>query len=186
MDAKLFRLPTKPNFYTDIATANPFDVDQRQKYSHVPTYNSRYPGWAAPMEDGRLVTTYQNHCSRNVPTGKQFATKEWMTKNATELIRVNRDRYAHQTGAIYGVDMSTVLPPEVTVKCETDGCQRRLTGVPGGIGTEREGAEAPPLFGTWDPKQSFSVAPRPNVALTRHYEGGRNTPRGNIGPREMA
>ena len=95
MDAKLFRLPTKPNLY---GGASPFDVEQQQKHSQLPTQNSRFPGWAAPMADGRLVTEYQNHCSRNIPAGRQYPTKEWMTKNALELIRVGRERQAQKSG----------------------------------------------------------------------------------------
>jgi hypothetical protein len=66
------------------------------------------------MSDGRLVTSYRNHCSQNIPTGKQFATKEWFTNNATELIAITRKRAAEQVGAIYGVD-TTVVPPPVSV-----------------------------------------------------------------------
>lgn len=178
MDAKLFRLPTAPNFYASIANANPFDVQQRQKHTQTPAYDARYPGWAAPMSDGRLVTDYQNHCSRNVPAGKQYATKEWMTKNAAELIRVGRERYAHLSGAIYGLDNSVVPPPALRVTCSTEDCVINATGEPGGIGTERAGCTAPDLFGTWDPREMGARAPMPKVKLTTKYEGGRNTPRG--------
>ena len=178
MDSKLFRLPTKPNFYSGIASANPFDVEQQQKRTQIPTPDSRFPGWAAPMADGRLVTEYQNHCSRNIPTGQQFATKEWMTKNGLELMRVGRDRFAQQTGAIYGVDSSVVPPPAMTVTCRTDDCIRTLTEKEGGIGTERTDAAAPELFGTWDYSEWAAKAPKPRVALTTRFEGGRNSPRG--------
>lgn len=187
MDAKLFRLPTKPNFYTEIATANPFDADQRQKYSQIPTHDSRYPGWAAPMADGRLVTNYQNHCSRNVPAGHQYATKEWMTKSAADIISINRKRYAQQTGAIFSFDRSVVPPAAMKVRCGPDNCERIVTGAPGGIGTEREGCQAPELFGTWDAAaDGWMPAPQANIGLTHRYEGGRNTPRGQFGPKEMA
>lgn len=178
MDSKLFRLPTSPNFYSGIASANPFDVSNQQKQTQLPTKDSRFPGWAAPMADGRLVTEYQNHCSRNIPTGNQFATKEWMTKNAIELIRISRERQAQQTGAIYAFDTTVVPPPSLIVKCATNDCVRILTEKDGGIGVERADAEAPELFGTWDSREWAATAPRPNVALTSVYEGGRNTPRG--------
>jgi hypothetical protein len=130
------------------------------------------------MSDGRLVTNYQNHCSRNIPTGKQYATKAWMTKNASELIRLSRDRYAYLSGAIYGLDNTIVPPPALKVSCTAQDCVMRTTGEPGGIGTERTDTAAPELFGTWDPVEVGAFAPRANVRLTTKYEGGRNTPRG--------
>ena len=178
MDARLFRLPTKPNFFTEIGTADPFDISQRQKYSQIPVQSSRFPGYAAPMSDGRLVTSYQNHCSQNIPTGRQFATKEWMTHNATEIIQVIRDRAAKQTGAIYGLDPTVVPPPAVLVKCTHSDCTRTATHAPGGIGNERAPSDVPELFGTWE-SSSMSPPPKPVTALTTHFEGGINTPRGN-------
>jgi hypothetical protein len=178
MDARLFRLPTKPNFFAAAATADPFDLDEHQKFSTVPTQDSRFPGWAAPMSDGRLVTSYKNHCSQNVPSGQQFATKEWMTANALELVKISRERLAKQTGAIYGIDASVVPPPASLVSCSRSECKRAATELPGGIGLERVPTELPELFGTWDARIT-TVTPKPNVAGTSRYEGGRNTPRGN-------
>jgi hypothetical protein len=175
MDSKLFRLPTQPNLYA--AAGNPFDIQQQQKRSEVPTPDVRFPGWAAPMADGRLVTEYKNHCSRNIPTGSQFATKEWMTKNADDIIRVSRERMSKQTGSQYALDPSVVPPPAMVVNCRTDDCTRTLTEKAGGIGMERLSAAAPELFGTWT-VETLASAPKPMVALTTHFEGGRNTPRG--------
>jgi hypothetical protein len=177
MDAKLFRLPTKPNFYAAIGTANPFDVDQRGRYNQVPTPDSRYPGYAAPMSDGRLVSDYQPHCSQNIPTGSQFATKEWMTKNAMDIMRISRERNSKQTGAIYGADPTTVPPPAMVVTCARANCSRMVTEAPGGIGMERAGAAAPELFGTWEVPNAGAPPPT-KITLTQKYEGGRNTPRG--------
>jgi hypothetical protein len=178
MDSRLFRLPTAPHFYASISAANPFDTDQQRKRSEIATRDSRFPGWAAPMEDGRLVTDYLNHCSKNIPVGQQFATKEWMTKNAIEIMKVNRERLAAQNGSIYGLDDSVVPPPALIVKCATNDCVRSPTDIEGGIGVERADATAPELFGTWDLRQPGVVAPPPKVAVTTRYEGGRNTPRG--------
>ena len=178
MDSKLFRLPTAPNFYSAIAAANPFDIGHQQKRSQNPTPDVRFPGWAAPMSDGRLVTDYQNHASRNIPTGQQFATKEWMTKNAVEIMRIGRERYAEQTGAIYGMDPSVVPPPAMIVSCQTDNCERTQTNFEGGIGTERADSEAPELFGTWEFQAWAASGAKPVVPLTTRFEGGRNTPRG--------
>jgi len=177
MDARLFRLPTNPNFYSNANTANPFDISQRQKYTEGPSRDSRFPGWAAPMSDGRLVTSYKNHCSQNIPEGKQFATKDWMTHNAEELIRVSRERLAYQTGAIYGLDSSVVPPPAMTVECTRSECIRTQTQLSGGIGSERVPDTLPELFGTWDPR-TFATQQKSNTSLTTQYEGGRNTPRG--------
>jgi hypothetical protein len=177
MDAKLFRLPTKPNFYAAVQAANPFSLDQQAKRSEFPGVDSRFPGYAAQMSDGRLVTDYMNHCSKNVPTGQQFATKAWMTKNASHLIQISRDRFAERTGAIYSVDRTTVPPPAVVVKCEANTCYRIPRNDPGAIGTERADSAAPDLFGTWEPT-IVPAPPVPKTPLTAVYEGGRNTPRG--------
>jgi hypothetical protein len=177
MDAKLFRLPTKPNFYANAGTANPFDIESQGVRSQLPAPDSRYPGYAGPMEDARLVTDYRNHCSRNVPAGKQFATKEWMTKNALDLIHLSRKRQADQSGAIYGSDKSTVAPPVSFVQCSKFECKKIETDIPCGVGTNRIPQEVPILFGTWEPVATTSSAPPPNVATTSVYEGGRNTPR---------
>lgn len=129
------------------------------------------------MSDGRLVTTYKNHCSQNIPEGRQFATKEWMTRNSEELIRVSRERLAQQTGAIYGLDSSVVPPPANIVECSRSDCTRTPTNLVGGFGNERAPDTLPELFGTWDPR-SMATQPAPNTSLTTQYEGGRNTPRG--------
>jgi hypothetical protein len=188
MDAKLFRLPTQPNFYASIAAADPFRIEQRQKHSQVPTPDSRFPGWAAPMADGRLVTSYQNHCSRNVAPGRQFATKGWMQQNGAELIRLGRERLSGITGAVYGT-AATMAPPAFVTRCTSEGCSTEPTGAAGGIGTERAAAEsaAPPLFGTWDPTTTGYASMRvsPSANQTRKYEGGRNTPRGGVFAGEM-
>ncbi len=130
------------------------------------------------MEDGRLVTSYANHCSQNIPAGSQFSTKSWMTHNANEIIKVSRDRAAKNNGAIYGLDDSVVPPPVSLVSCSRSECSREPTNRGGAIGTERAPQEMPELFGTWDPRIT-TVSPKPNVAGTTNYEGGRNTPRGN-------
>ena len=181
MDARLFRLPTHPNFYASAKTADPFDTNRRQGYSEAPTEDSRFPGWAAPMSDGRLVTSYKNHCSYNIPAGKQFATKGWMTRNAEEIIRVSRERLSYQTGAIYGLDPTVVPPPASLVSCTRSECNKTQTNLQGGIGTERSPEALPELFGTWDAR-THAVQSPPNVSLTTVYEGGINTPRG--GPAE--
>lgn len=180
MDSKLFRLPTKPNFYSAIESANPFEGEQQQKRTQIPAPDNRFPGWAGPMADGRLVTEYQTHASRNIPTGRQFATKEWMTKNAIELMRISRERYAQQTGAVYPLNTTVVPPPSLSVKCATDDCVRSFTNAEGGIGMERGDTPAPDLFGTWDYRDWSTGPPAPHLGLTTVFEGGRNSPRGRV------
>lgn len=174
MDSKLFRLPTKPNFYA--TSPDPFKPDGRAKFSQLPSPDSRYPGFPAQMSDGRLVTDYLPNCSNNIPAGSQFATKEWMTKNGMELIRLGRERYAQQNGSGFRL-ADTVPPPALLVECRTNDCARRITGAPGGIGIERTDSATPDLFGTWEPNM-LKDAPPAMAYLTTRYEGGRNTPRG--------
>lgn len=109
-----------------------------------------------------------------------------MTKNGEELIKIARRRFAQQTGAYLGLDSSVVPPPALVVSCTRDGCGGSASGAAGGIGMERAGASAPPLFGTYDPTvglQQFAMqmlAPGQRTNLTTQYEGGRNTPRGAL------
>jgi hypothetical protein len=176
MDSELFRLPTKPNLYAGAIGAKPVNVDAR--YSQVPTPNARFPGWAAPMDDARATTDYRPHCSMNVPAGSQFITKAWVQHNSEKLIDVSRYRFAELTGAVYGLD-PTVIPPAASyVSCTESECTRTNVVNPMAIGVERLGADAPPLFGTFQ-IQSKTAAPKPNVGLTSSYEGGRNSLRGS-------
>jgi hypothetical protein len=179
MDSQFFRIPTQPNYYFGISpyeaerTAYKTAVSQKNTF---PSPDSRFPGWAAPMEDGRLVTDYRPHCNENVPAGVQFPVKEWITKNAEEIIRLSRTRQALMAGAQYGDDPSVVPPPESVVKCDKVDCAFFPTQAANGIGTERVYDKAPELFGTFDlPRQK---APRANIALNKVFENGRNSPRG--------
>jgi hypothetical protein len=82
------------------------------------------------------------------------------------------------TGAIYGDDPSVVPPPVSLVKCDKMDCAFLPADTINGIGTERVYDKAPELFGTFElPRQR---APRANVGLNRHFENGRNSPRGRF------
>jgi hypothetical protein len=181
MDAKLFRLPTQPNFFAEIGRADPFDANQRQKFSQLPAQSIRFPGYAAPMSDGRLVTDYAAHCESNIPAGRQFPTKHWMQNHAPEIIEISRRVSARRTGAVYAFDPNVVPPPATKVICKPDSCQRIATYAAGGIGLEREGADAPELFGTYSPITGAPALPA-HTPLTSRYEGGRNSLRGRVGP----
>jgi len=183
MDSKLFRLPTNPNYYGPLQSAAPVDVRKIAARQQIPTSDSRFPGWAAPMSDGRLVTAYDPHCASNIPAGQQFPTKAWMQNNADSIIQLSRKRTSYTTGSVFPLDPTVVPPPSLKVACKTDGCTMTATEAAGGIGMEREGAAAPELFGTFDPTQFHGGMPQaPRVALTTKYEGGRNSLRGLKGP----
>jgi len=175
MDAQLFRLPTKPNLYHPGA---PIDIAKRIRVSQLPTPDVRFPGWTAPMTDGRMTTDYRPNCVMNVPVGHQYETKEWMQKNTEVLIETSRKRMAETTGAIFGLDSTVVPPAKNFVSCTETGCERVVSSDPMAIGTERLGAVAPELFGTFlfHPR----AAPAPLVALNQKDEGGRNSLRENM------
>jgi hypothetical protein len=183
MDAKLFRLPTAPNFYAALGASYPFD--KLAVEDQVPSPDSRFPGWAAPMSDGRLVTSYTPHCTQNIPAGKQFPTKEWMTKQASGIIETSRNRFSKLTGAMYGLDPTVVPPPATLATCTKEGCTIQATKYRDGIGMERAETYAPELFGTWNPRtanQMKRAAPASRTQVTTKYEWGLNTPRGTVGP----
>ena len=176
MDTKFFRLPTKPNFYPAQSPV-PVDVETMGETQQLPAPDSRFPGWAAPMSDARLVTDYRPHCLTNVPAGKQFPTKQWMQKNGSDLIEHNRKVYSERMGANLPFDDSVVPPPVEIVTCKRGGCDRIETGAPGGIGRERV-ETVPELFGTFSYVREGARTEPPNVSLTKREEGGRNTVRG--------
>lgn len=179
MDSKFFRLPTKPNYYESVTNAQSECVAKKTIVSErdtVPSRDSRFPGFAAPMEDGRLVTDYRPHCNENIPAGLQYATKEWVQENTDGIIEVSRARQARITGAIYGTDPTTTPPPVGVVQCKPTECYVAYTEAADGIGIERPYDKAPELFGTFVfPRMK---APAPHVAVTTRFEGGRNTIRG--------
>jgi hypothetical protein len=98
-----------------------------------------------------------------------------MVHEADSIIEVSRKRQATYTGAIYGTDTSVVPRAEMAVKCVPMGCEYSEVAT-GGIGVERMD-KAPELFGTFS-YPSLAPPPAPKLALTSHFEGGRNTVRG--------
>ena len=172
MDSKMFRLPSNPNLYERSA---PVDIRTRTKQQSVPTQDSRFPGWPAPMSDGRLVTDYSMHCENNIPAGSQYATTRWMQKNADEIIEFARKRTAQGLGGSHQYDSSVVPQPIDIFKCSKSECTRESTGAPGAIGTERSEPINFELFGTYTLPQF--PAPKRNIGLTTFEEGGRNTRR---------
>jgi hypothetical protein len=178
MDAKLFRLPTQPDFYQSIQSASP--VNKIHKAPHIiPAVDSRFPGWAGPMSDGRLVTDYNPQCTKNIPVGKQFPTTLWMQRNADDIIQYSRSRSAIDTGSIFPFDSTVVPPPSSKVSCTRSECKMVSTGINGGIGLARNEETVPELFGTFNSDTLFPTKEQvQNVRGTVNYEGGRNSLRG--------
>jgi len=140
-----------------------------------PTQDSRYPGWAAHMSDGRLVTDYRSKCEGNIPTGLQYATKQFMQKNGSEIIKQSRLRQLNKTGAGLAYNSIIHMPAARYVKCNEYECLTKK-GNPKGLGTERI-EDSPSLFGTFALSlPSHSVPAKPMI--TTEYMGGRNTVRG--------
>ena len=179
MDRKFFRRVTDPNFYENQPsnfaagkTANQTMVSPRNT---LPTPDARFPGYSAPLEDGRIATDYRPHCNRNIPVGSQYGTKQWMIDNTVSIINLSRERQAIASGAIYADDSTVVPPPVGTVKCTPTDCAY-AQGDSNGIGIEREDA-APEIFGTYT-FVGRSQPPPSRTQLTHTFEAGRNTPRG--------
>jgi hypothetical protein len=175
MDSKLFRLPTSPNLNAHVQRAGAVDVRTIARDQTIPAPDSRFPGWPAPMEDARMVTNYQPHCESNIPAGRQYPTVRWMQRNAESIIDANRTISAYNMGGQYKFDPTVVPPPTEVVSCTKSVCTRDLTGVSGGIGSERK-EEVPELFGTYMLRQS--LPPESATIKTMIYEGGRNSLRG--------
>lgn len=177
MDAKLFRLPQTPNYYAISQAAAPWTESVKRARAQLPAEDARFPGWAAPQSDGRLVTDYRPNCATNIPVRNQQVTRVWMQRNAEDIIRISRERTAEVTGMSYGVDCKTEPPPEVLITCTKAGCSFKATGEADGIGLERgNNGAVPDLFGTYE-RTSYLPAPTPHVAITVKEEGGRNTRR---------
>ncbi len=177
MDAKLFRLPQTPNYYASSQAATPWTESIKRARAAAPAEDARFPGWAAPQSDGRLVTDYRPNCATNIPVKSQQVTRIWMQRNAEDIIRIARDRTAEVTGMSYGVDMTTEPPAAVQMTCTKAGCSKRFTRAEEGIGMERgNNGPVPDLFGTYS-VSSYLPAPAPHIAITVKEEGGRNTRR---------
>ena len=176
MDSKLFRLPTSPNLVESIRSARPVDVVEAARGQEQPAPDSRFPGWPAVVEDGRLVTDYRAQCMNNIPAGKQFPTKAFMQKNAESIIGMSRRISAKRMGANFRFDETVVPDLKEEVACTRSACTREVTGGEGSIGTGRRQEPVPELFGTYT--VPYTTPPPAKVIYTTNYEGGRNSLRG--------
>jgi hypothetical protein len=181
MDLDGFREPQSPFFFNQPPT---WLLESSVKRKVVPakqtdpTPDNRFPGWAAPMSDGRVGTDYRPNCALNFPTGTQFASRQFLQKNAESIIQTTRKRVADSLGAGLSYDSSTVVPASMVVQCDNEKCTMSPY-VERGIGVERQ-ENVPELFGTFSSSSPSLLRPAEPIGTTR-YEGGRNTVRGRVG-----
>ena len=176
MDTKGFRLNDHAEaiFQPSWRQVKQETIRETEATKTIPVSDSRYSAFAAPMEDGRLVTDYRQACVTRSPPGTQYAVKEWTIKNADEIIRISRSRQVQNTGhAIGGTDTSISAQSYqqcTPVKCNFYG------GVADGIGLERI-EPTPELFGTFifDPDLNTTSKNNKHIELTNKNEYGRNT-----------
>ena len=171
MDRKNFRKVSEPNLY-----ANYKNVQVKESIYSLPNDvgpDNRYKGWAAQMSDGRLATDYTNHCSKNLPVGQQYPTKQWLQNNGNKIIDFSRNNKFPVTKSL---DASVVPPPSQILKTTKYDCTLVPTNQTLGIGFERDNNITPDLFGTFS--QATIKDKVKESYLTKHFEGGRNTPRG--------
>jgi hypothetical protein len=187
MDRKGFRYKSSPNLYKyEPSTMDIIRDANRQQMGGAkgvePARDNRYPAFAAPMSDGRLITDYRTHCTQNIPVGAQYDTKHWMQNNAEQIMDVSRRRQMEWSGG--SLPILELGPPPADVAVGTvDSYDVQPTNYVGGLGLVRPASgPTPDLFG------SFHYAPglaeeRNNVSFIRgtvDFEGGRNSPRGRI------
>ena len=165
---------TAPDYRTGAAASAPIKVPEQAPMA--PTEDVRYPWFAAQMADSRYVTDYRNHCSANIPCGSQNKTREWMMRNAEEIIEVSRRRMAERSGYadIYRVPR---MPEEYKTICDPYQCQRTPAVMGGWAIGEGRPNPVPHLFGTYliEPSLEQQLGNK-RVGGTITYEGGRNTP----------
>lgn len=189
-------MATQAKTYPDFSRPQPREVIWRMAEMAVtpdpvrqkimePAPDTRYPGYASMLQDGRFGTDYRPHCNSNVPPPYQFGSKKWMIHNSDEIINDSRRRQAEFTGAAL-VKSATKMPIpgfENVSMCSPFVCEIRDTPDIHDvrIGLYRGNGGAAPLFGTYtvEPTDSEArVGQVKNIPLTRTFEGGRNTPRG--------
>ena len=140
----------------------------------APIDDPRYPHYASIMQDGRLVTDYNSHCTNNTSPSKfGNSVRGFLQHNADALIQVSRKRQADRAGAQYSM-ADTVVQPKMVQKCDEYDCSLSWNQK-GGLGLTRS-ERVPELFGTFS--DARSRAPSPVIPLTTVFEGGRNTPHG--------
>ena len=181
MDLDGFREAQSPFFFSQPPTwliENTVKRKEIPRKTIEPAPDNRYPGWAAPMSDGRLTTDYRPKCSLNFPTGTQFASRRFMQANAESIMNRSRQRQAELAGAGMSFDSRTVVPGSSIISCDSEMCSY-YPYVENGIGVERQ-EQVPELFGTFAASKASIQRPAEPLITTR-YEGGRNSIRGQVG-----
>lgn len=183
LDQPGFSKDTRPNLFHNPSFGTEYKAAQKAYVPPIkdvyPARDNRYPAYAGPMADGRLVTDYRPHCTRNIRPAIQYDTKLWMVHHADEVMDESRRRQVEWSGASLPL-ANTVPPPADIVHSNPFYSEVNPTMLPNGIGVERANADCPDLFGTfsYEPTMSEIRNNRKNIALTKYYEGGRNSPRG--------
>jgi hypothetical protein len=178
MDRQGFRLKGEPDVVQQPTRYRVKQETQREidatKTCTAP--DNRFRGYAAMLEDGRLLTDYRQSCVTRAPPGEQFAVKNWMVHNTDEILRITRDRQVQNTGHALGT-AETEVPGAFFQQCTPYGCEFYPSGATGGIGLERS-ERTPDLFGTFDFKPNMNTRRRNQefTSLNNVVEYGRNTP----------
>ncbi len=178
-----FSKNTQPNLFHNPPFGSEYNAAKRINNPPVkdiyPARDARYPAYAGPMQDGRLVTDYRPQCTKNIRPALQYNTKLWMINHADAVMEESRKRQVEWTGASLP-QANTVPPPANIVHSTPFYSEVTNTGLRTGIGVERADSKAPALFGTFsfEPTMSEIRNNRKNIGLTKYYEGGRNSPRG--------
>ena len=179
MDAKGFRLADKTSLFklNQSNIANQVNIEIKASGSSIPADDSRYPAYAATMSDARTFTDYRSHCASRVPALYTKPVKEWIIKNGSQIIEMNRKRQTENTGAVFGT-ANTVLPPEILVFCDPYGCEQQLTNEQNGTGIEivNECPELPGSF-MYRPDPSVMSANTKKINYNLVNENGRNSSR---------
>jgi hypothetical protein len=180
MDSQRFRKQTSPNYAPSVSNSVTEQAVKRaeaEQKTTAPIEDQRYPHYAAKMEDARLVTDYKSHCAANTaPSQYGNSMRAWFQHHADALVQVSRKRQADRAGAQFS-KAPTVPPARQLQQCSPYECTFLKNKEANSIGLERvEGV--PPLFGTFS-EARYSM-PESGAYLTTEYEGGRNTPRGQV------
>ena len=178
-----FSRDTLPNLYHNLPFGTEYRGAQKAYVPSVkdvyPARDSRYPAFAAPQQDARLVTDYRPKCTKNIHPNAQYNTKLWLIHHTDEIMDESRRRQVEWTGASLAM-ANTVPPPAGIVHSNPFYSEINPTGLQNGIGIERATGPAPSLFGTftYEPTMDEIRNNRKNIKVTSYYEGGRNSPRG--------
>jgi hypothetical protein len=181
MDLNGFNKLTLPNYFKMLPAGTEYKEAKRMEVGKTlePAQDSRYPAYAGVMADGHFVTDYRPHCNYNLPPGTQFTTKQWMVHHTDTIVNLSRQRMAEWSGSSLPL-AKTVPPPAVLVYSSPFENELLNTNYKEGLGVERTGAKAVPLFGTYVLPSTASERKRnvKNIGLTETGQGGRNTRRG--------